>query len=242
MGRREFQKTVNGYLNGITKNDDESFIATFYLPFDQKTYELGFRIDAKDFEDETITLKKTDGSISAKRLHFDEDGMDRLSFIANTVIRHMKKRGFFKSSPQLPMKIQQKVNEIVRNYINTYNLVVFSMTYLIDKQGEITIIPHNYQTKIEKEKFYKKTKKKCNEPDCICIINILLGDPSLSQNVNKEVNVENELKPILIIQVETRDYFAIKIYEDVVGELSDSDTGKFGDIRLIEGRFLNWYD
>lgn len=240
MGRRELQKTVNGYLNGINKIDDESFVATIYLPFEQKTYELGFKIDAKDFEDETITLMKTDGSISTKRLHFDENGMDWIMFLANPIIRYMKKRGFFKSSPQLPMNIQGKVDIIVKDYLNAYSNVVFGVTYLFDKQGKITIVPHNYQTNIEKDKFYKKTKKMCNEPNYICILNILLGDPPLSQDAKKEANVENEQKPILIIQVETRDYFAIKVYEDIDGNLIDKD--KFGDLRLAEGRFLNWYD
>ena len=119
MGRRELQKTVNGYLNGINKIDDESFVATIYLPFEQKTYELGFKIDAKDFEDETITLMKTDGSISTKRLHFDENGMDWIMFLANPIIRYMKKRGFFKSSPQLPMNIQGKVDIIVKDLDET---------------------------------------------------------------------------------------------------------------------------
>lgn len=207
MRNKKFDVTVNNLLERIEKIDNESYVAYFHLPRIQESFAIGFKIDGKDFEDETITLVKPDGS--TPRVHRDENNADSI-LIANPIIRYMKKRGYYKNSPQnLPPNIRTKVDRIINTYTNSCDEDSPNITYLLNIDGEVIAFPHQCETDTERDKFIKNIKKKFNLPEYVCCVSFLQAQ------ANK--------KDILLIDVETIDFKNLKILKYVRGVLSETD-------------------
>ncbi len=208
-------------LDHIDKIGDETFEAYFELPTMQQMVGIKFGIDKKDFEDESITTMWLKGPNQRKK--YGGSDMESIMHI-NPIIKFMKKRGFFKSSPQnLPQDIQKEVDGIIGKYTNSSDENSTSTTFVMKSDDTATWLKYIHKEDPRKNGFFEEMKKRCKTQNYVCIINF----------INSQMVIEKGNADILIVEIETKDYKRVKSFEKV--GTAFIETFKFGNLNLLGG-------
>ena len=211
-------------LDHIDKIGNETYEAYFDLPTIQQKVGIKFGIDKKDFEDESITMMGLKGPNQRKNY----DGLDMQSVLhINPIIKFMKKRGFFKNSPQnLPENIQLEVDRIIGEYINSSDENSTSTTFVMKSDDSTTWLKYIHKKDPRKNGFFEEIKKSCKTQNYVCIINF----------INSQMVIGKGNADILIVEIETKDYRRVKSFEKV--GTAFIETNKFGNLNLLGGTLL----
>jgi len=211
-------------LDHIDKIGNETYEAYFDLPTMQQKVGIKFGIDKKDFEDESITMMGLKGPNQRKKY----DGLDMESILhVNPIIKFMKKRGFFKSSPQnLPQDIQQEVDRLIRKYTNSSDENSTSTTFVMKSDDTTTWLKYIHKEDPRKNGFFEEMKKRCKTQNYVCIINF----------INSQMVIGKGNADILIVEIETKDCRRVKSFEKIGSAFVE--TNKFGNLNLLGGTLI----